>query len=216
MKKYKHVIWDWNGTLLDDVFLCADIMNGILGKRNLPAITIDYYKSIFTFPVKDYYAKTGLDFEKETFDKLGLEFIVEYERRKTECTLYPGALDVLKKINELNIEQSILSAYSQHTLEEIVKYFKLDKFFIGLVGLDNVYAAGKMENGKKWIKELNHPDGSVLFIGDTLHDFEVANEIGADCIMISAGHQTKKTLETCGVPVFDNLNDLFAKIEGDL
>ena len=33
---YAHVIWDWNGTLLDDAWLCVDVMNGVLRAHDLP------------------------------------------------------------------------------------------------------------------------------------------------------------------------------------
>ena len=57
IKNYQHIIWDWNGTLLNDVKLCADIMNNLLKTRSLPTITLEKYREIFTFPVKDYILK---------------------------------------------------------------------------------------------------------------------------------------------------------------
>ena len=96
IKNYQHIIWDWNGTLLNDVQMCSDIMNNLLKVRSLPTITLEKYKEIFTFPVKDYYIKAGHNFENESFEKIGKDFIDEYEKRKTECTLYPFAAEVLK------------------------------------------------------------------------------------------------------------------------
>ena len=166
--KYKHVIWDWNGTLFNDVFLCSDIMNNLLKSRSLPEITFEKYREIFTFPVVDYYKILGHDTRPESFKQLSIEFIGEYEKRKFECNLYNSAKSILHYIKNNNITQSILSAYSQETLYEIVKHFGLSDYFIKLVGLDNIYAAGKLENGKRWIKELGFSRGEVLFIGDTV------------------------------------------------
>ena len=213
--KYKHIIWDWNGTLFEDVFLCCDIMNHILQKRNLQQITLEQYRDVFTFPVIKYYKNVGLDLEKYSFKDLGIEFITEYERRKLDYNLYAGAKQTLSAINNLGLSQSILSAYSQNTLEEIVEYFNIKKYFIKVVGLDNIYAASKIENGKKWIKQLNLSGSEVLLIGDSLHDKEVADEISADCILLSHGHQSLKALKKENVRLFNSLNELLVFIKND-
>ena len=57
--KIKYIIWDWNGTLIDDAWLFVDLMNDELNSRNLPNITINDYQKYFTFPVKKYYEKLG-------------------------------------------------------------------------------------------------------------------------------------------------------------
>jgi len=212
IEKYKHIIWDWNGTLFNDVELGVSIINNLLLKRNLPLLSVEKYKDIFTFPVKDYYAKTGLDFEKESFEILGMEWMDEYERRKIECGLSGGAVQLLEKISSLSIEQSILSAYSQHTLIEIVDQFGLTKYFSHLVGLDNIYASSKVHLGKALIKKLGLKNGEALLIGDTAHDYDVASEIGADCVLLASGHQSRKTLLQCGVPVFDSIKDFVEKM----
>ena len=132
----------------------------------------------------------------------------EYEERKIEVGLFKEAENVLAKISELNIGQSILSAYSQQTLEEIVNQFKINHYFTHLVGLDHIYATSKLELGFDLMKRLGNGKGESLLIGDTKHDFEVASEIGADCILIASGHQSKAKLSECGVEVFDSLSEI--------
>ena len=55
MNKYDHVIWDWNGTIIDDAYLCVEVMNQVLKNRDLPLINISSYRKNFCFPVKKYY-----------------------------------------------------------------------------------------------------------------------------------------------------------------
>ena len=74
--KYQYVIWDFNGTLLDDVKLCFDLLNKMLSKRGFETVTIEKYKEIFRFPVKEYYRLAGFDFEREPFEVTAVEFIV--------------------------------------------------------------------------------------------------------------------------------------------
>ncbi|MBU1095637.1 MAG: HAD hydrolase-like protein [Bacteroidetes bacterium] len=213
LKKYKHIIWDWNGTLFEDVDLCCSIMNGILSRRNMSRITFEKYKEVFTFPVIEYYKRVGLDVSGKNWEILSNEFIDEYEARKDECGLYEKAIDILELFKSKGIKQSVLSAYSQHTLEEMINRFELSQYFIRLVGLDNIYAASKLENGIQWMNELGHSEGEVLLIGDTVHDCEVANHIKADSLLISNGHQTKNELIKCNAVLVDNLKELLNVFE---
>ncbi|MDQ7816157.1 MAG: HAD family hydrolase [Melioribacteraceae bacterium] len=208
IEKYKHIIWDWNGTILNDVELCVDLINWLLYSRELPTVDISKYREVFTIPVKNYYEKLGFDFEKESFEKLGRIWMDEYERRKFECNLFDGVDDLLSKINKFGIGQSILSAYSQHTLDELVEHYGLRNYFMHVVGLDNIYAASKLHLGKELMNRLGNGRGETLLIGDTVHDFEVATEIGADCVLIANGHQSKDVLLECGVLVCDSITEL--------
>lgn len=206
--KYKHVIWDWNGTIFNDVDLGVKIMNKLLSERGLKSLTIDFYRDIFTIPVKDYYTKLGFDFSKEPFEVVGKLWIEEYEKRKFECNLYDGIIKVLEKIKNNGIEQSILSAYSQNTLEEMIEHYNLKKYFIHIVGLENIYATSKLHLGIELMKRVRNGKGETLLIGDTLHDYEVATEIGADCILVASGHQSKKVLGKSGAKVINNIKEL--------
>jgi phosphoglycolate phosphatase len=206
--KYKHIIWDWNGTLLNDVDLCIDIINGILAKRDLNVLSPMDYKRIFTFPVKDYYSNAGLDFTKETFEELGTEWMDEYQRRRDESCLYDGVTDILSYVKDNGTRQSVLSAYMQDTLEEIIEVLGLKSYFTYISGLDHIYAHGKVETGIELIKKIGLKKDEIVLIGDTIHDYEVSQTIGAECILVANGHQSKERLLTCGVPVLDSLFDL--------
>ena len=48
----------------------------------------------------------------------------------------------------------------------------------------------------------------VLFIGDTLHDLEVSNAMGAKCVLVSCGHQSIDVLSKGNVPILNNVNGL--------
>jgi len=207
-KKYKHIIWDWNGTLFDDAWLCVEIMQNMLKKRDMPGITLKKYQELFNFPVIDYYRRLGFDFNVESFQQLGTEYIDAYEERKTECNLQKYTIDVLDSVFSSGIKQSVLSAYKNDTLQELINHFDLKHYFTKVMGLDNHYAESKIDNGKALIRDLNLAGSSVLFVGDTVHDYEVASSISVDCILIPSGHQLKEKLERCGVKVVDSVRDV--------
>jgi len=161
--------------------------------------------------VSDYYAKAGLDLEKYSFEQLGKEWMDEYQSRRLEAILFSGVEEILQTIYANGIEQSILSAYKQDTLLELVNHFNLRHFFTYLTGLDHIYATSKIELGKDLMKKLNQHNSNVLLIGDTIHDFDAAQEMNAGCILVADGHQSKEKLAGCGVDVYDNLEQVIEK-----
>lgn len=208
MNNYKHIIWDWNGTLLNDVDYSKNIINKILSDNDLPKLSLQKYREIFTFPVQDYYVAAGLDFSKTSFEILGRNFIDEYESKKLTCSLFNHAVEVLSLIHKKGITQSVLSAYLHENLVKILDHYGLTKYFDYVNGLDNIYAGSKVNIGLKLIEKINLPGDEILFIGDTLHDAEVANAMGVDCVLIANGHQVKEKLILKHDKVFKDLNDL--------
>lgn len=206
--KYKHIIWDWNGTLINDVWLVVEIMNKMLKKRNLPKIDSKKYREIFDFPVIKYYSKLGFDFSKESFEKLTVEFISEYYQRFNECKLFDKTEEVLKKIRNRGISQSILSASKEDVLIEKIKYYGIDKYFSRIIGLENHYAESKIERGKKWIAELNLNPRDVLLIGDTIHDYDVSKHMGCHCLLVANGHHSYEKLASLEVDVIGTLKKI--------
>jgi phosphoglycolate phosphatase len=69
------IIWDWNGTLLDDVDICVDTINTLLIKYKKDPISKASYKKLFTFPIQNYYSKLGFDVSLENFKKIVNNFI---------------------------------------------------------------------------------------------------------------------------------------------
>jgi phosphoglycolate phosphatase len=209
---YKHIIWDWNGTLLNDSWMSVMVINQTLAKRNMPTIDHDHYQKIFGFPVIDYYRRLGFEFIDESFEIVGTEFIEGYEIHKYEVDLHEGVREVLKTLGDRGVSHSILSAYKQNTLDELTAHFGLTDSFMKIIGLDNHYAHSKVDNALQWMSDLPYDQSEVLFVGDTAHDHEVAEAIGVDCILIPGGHQTRETLEATGAKVIDKIEDLIFKI----
>jgi len=209
-KNYNHIIWDWNGTLFNDVELCANVMNLLLTQESLPNISIQRYKEIFTFPVIEYYKIAGHTFERNSFEVLGKQFMDEYEIRKNNCGLFAGVKELLVELESRNIKQHLLSAYEQNSLNSILKYFAISNYFQNIVGLDNIYAGGKSHLARQLALKIrsNGTVGNILLIGDTIHDYEVAKEINSDCILLSHGHQDEERLLKLGIPVAKDFNEL--------
>ena len=208
------VVWDWNGTLFDDAWLCVDVMNTLLREHDLPEMTLPHYQRIFDFPVETYYRRLGFDFAHASFEELGTLFIRRYEQRKWECQLHRGARDLLNALAARNIPQVLLSAYEQSTLDQLVSHFALDDYFESVLGHPDHYAAGKTERGRRWAAETGEDPSRFLFIGDTAHDADVARAVGAQCMLVEGGNQDRDRLAACGVPLFPDLRGLETSLFG--
>lgn len=191
----KHVIWDWNGTLLDDVHHVVEIMNEILVDHSLPHLDQIKYKSIFGFPVRNYYEKLGFDFNTANFENLSYRFVDTYMQRLSNCKIFPHTKNLLKAVKDQNKTQSILSATDQKSLNYSIEHFGLSEYFDHLFGIENKFAASKLEQGKKLIQTANVPLKDSVLIGDTDHDFEVGKELGVDVILLAHGHQSEERLK---------------------
>jgi phosphoglycolate phosphatase len=208
IQNYTHIIWDWNGTLLDDAWLCVDVMNGMLRERSLPEITLDIYREVFDFPVRDYYGKLGFDFSIESFEKVGMDFMILYNERQDECSLHKEVVSVLEAFSRKGKLQSILSAREENELRRETVQLGISHYFQKAYGLDDHYAHGKTDVGIRLLSDLGIPKDQILFIGDTRHDAEVADELGINCILIPKGHHSLSRLKELKKPILQNMNDL--------
>ena len=205
MNNIKTIIWDWNGTLLNDVDVCIDAMNILLQKRNLTKISKEHYKKIFTFPVIDYYKKVGFDFNKDSFDILAVEFIDIYRKKLKSCNLFDDVKPILQKFNNNNYQQIILSAMQEADLKQSVIEREIKNYFQQILGINNHFANNKIGIAKDYINKSNLKPEQTCLIGDTIHDYEVAQKIGCKCILVDRGHQSRTRLLKTKVPVVRNL-----------
>jgi phosphoglycolate phosphatase len=207
MEKIKQVIWDWNGTLLDDVRMCVNVMNKLLDKYSLPALTCDKYKQIFDFPVKDYYERLGFNFEEISFGEVGHEFMDGYFKELSNSPLFPEVPMYLSEMKELKINQLVLSAMEHTALEESLTDKGIRPYFSIVQGIDNHLANGKVELAKGLIESSGFSAKESLLIGDTIHDLHVAQSVGSQCVLIANGHFSKERLQKEHNLVFDSLTD---------
>ncbi len=193
-ENFDHVIWDWNGTLMNDVDIAVDSLNVMLAENNLPTKSVEKYKELFGFPIRSYYEKVGFDLQKLSFEKLCERFVEEYNHKRAKtANLYNGISDLLSEIKKIKT-QSILSAAEQNHLHEMTDHFELTHHFHHRFGISDFYASSKIARGHELILHSGISAKQTILIGDTDHDFEVAQALGVSCLLISDGHQSEHRL----------------------
>lgn len=208
--RYTHLIWDFNGTLYDDVDAGIESANDLLAAHGLLCFSSrEDYRRTFGFPIKEYYRRMGFDFSRTPYADLAVEWVAYYLERSRVSKVFDDAVDTLTRAKEMGLSQWILSATELGMLERQVETLGIRPWFDGLLGLDNIHAYSKAEIGLQWRRE--HPDARVLLIGDTDHDAEVADAMGVDCALVARGHQSRTTLKRCrAIAVTDSLTELSA------
>ena len=203
------IIWDFNGTIINDLPLSIESINTVLKMRSLPVISSkEAYRQSFGFPIIDYYEKLGMDFEKEPYKIPADEWVALYNEGIENIPLTDNIITVLKNISEIGIPQMILSASETQMLTKQIHKYNIDEYFDIVLGCDNVYGGGKISIAKKWATETDISLAKALYIGDTDHDFETAQALGCSCILYSGGHMDKKRLEKTGAIVIDRMIDI--------
>lgn len=202
------IIWDWNGTLLDDVNVCVKAMNRLLVPRKLSPLSKDKYREIFRFPVKDYYREIGFDFEQEAFEIPALEFMQQYQNLLHEAALFGGVRETLKLLKAAGHRQFVLSAMEQSLLNQLLEQHKISSYFEYIQGIDDHYASGKIMAAQKLVAVIGKCNAPAIMVGDTLHDAEVGAECGFETVLFSGGHFSTNRLKQAGLPLYENHKDL--------
>ena len=205
-RKFDLVIWDWNGTLLDDTELCYRIANDMRQERGMQLMRdVEEYRTYFTFPVIDYYRRMGYSFETEPFENISRQFVAMYAERFPLCPLQPCVEEALSAVLATGARQVLLSATGQDKLDEQVAHFKLGQYFDRVIGGSNNLANGKADYAKDFLHESGVVPARAMFVGDTDHDFEIASSIGCGSAILISGHQSRAHLETLGTTLIESL-----------
>lgn len=206
------LIWDWNGTILDDAGVCRKIADIMLAERGIPTLPdMDAYRAVFGFPIKAYYEKMGYRFgpEDEPYEHVADEFIVWYDKLYRTAVLRPGVVVFLDRRRAEGYRQVLLSAtrYDQ-LVEQVAAFGSVGDRFERKLGLTDHYAFSKAALAKAFIESQGISRERVLFIGDTDHDYEVSSAIGCPCALLEGGHQSRARLLKMGAPVLRDLDEL--------
>lgn len=209
MKTSHLVLWDWNGTLLDDLDFSVDCLNALLAEHGYAQrYDKDAYQAAFGFPIEEYYIRVGFDFTKHPFSALAQRYIDTFIPGSINCHVCASGRDTLRTIHNAGIRQVVLSASPTNLLREQVAQRELTDYFDELLGLDDIYAKSKTARGIAWMQNSGINPATAVMIGDTDHDAQVAAAMGVRCILCTAGHQNRATLAATGATLIDSLAEL--------
>ena len=79
----KHIIWDFNGTLLNDAQLSVDLDNDVFDQIGVPRITLADYRNNMTMPVRDFYPRVGVDYARHSYEEIARLWLMNSTRGRS-------------------------------------------------------------------------------------------------------------------------------------
>lgn len=205
--KYSLVIWDWNGTLLDDVGPALASVNDMLERRKREPITLRQYYDYIGTPIRRFYERL-FDLNAVDYAELLKEYNRGYEKHLERGSLMKGALEALDRFRAEGASQIVVSSCEETQLNRLIGRFGVAGYFDAVLGSSDFYAGSKVERAAGYIAAHAVEPAKTLVIGDLLHDAETAKHIGADCVLLSAGHQSTEILKESGLPVVGSIGQI--------
>ncbi len=211
---YQHILWDWNGTLLNDTPLTHQILVETVRqvtKAEVP--NFEQWRNTIYSPMRSYYRGLLGDVSEEVVSSVMREWALRYETRMESCELQPGAKKLLSLLSSRGIHQSILSAHTAPELARAVASHNLHPHFVEICGLAPGQGGGsKVKLGAALLRRLevshNLSSSAHLIIGDSNNDADVARELGIACILVANGLCPESMLRSTGFPVIASLSEL--------
>lgn len=207
MDKYKYIIWDWNGTLLDDISASLRSVNDMLEKRGMAPIDKVRYRDCIGVPIRVFYDKV-FDMSKEDYNVIIKEYNEGYLNHLPECSLSDGAEELLERFAQEGKKQVIVSSSNNDQLMKNVEKYGVMQWFDSVLGAADYMADSKIDRAVSYLKAHNAGENEVLVIGDLAHDAMLAKEINADCILLSTGHEKPERLASSGARIVDSLREI--------
>ncbi len=210
-KHFQHIVWDFNGTILDDAAISMALTNDLLLARGLPPVpSLDEHFRHFCFPVEQYYVKLGFDFSRERYADVAAEWSRAYRAAASSIPLCPGVRACIAALSRVGLPQTVLSASEEGLLRDQLRAHGLLAYFEAVIGRTDVHAASKIEAVLAWQAERR--PGRVLMIGDSAHDASCAAQAGFSCVLIAGNAVARQRLASCGCPVFSSVFNFFEHV----
>jgi len=202
-----HVIWDWNGTLVDDLGVVVESVNASLQQLDAGPIGAAEYRTHYTRPVRVFYDRLLnrpiTDVEWEVIDRA---FHRAYDAALADIELAPGARGVIAGLYGAGHTQSILSMWWAQSLRPEVGRHHLDGFMIRVDGNRGLSGDTKEQLLRDHLQRLDLVDpDSAAMVGDSVDDARAAAAVGIRCVLYNGGSHHREQLEGCGFPVVDDL-----------
>lgn len=203
----KFVFWDWNGTILNDANAACEAVNVMLESRGRKTITLDEYRSMVDVPIIKFYEKV-LDMSKESMHSLSDEFNPLCHRFTPETPVSEETVNLIKTLNANGIKQYIFSSSHNKFIEPYLEKFGISQYFEKVLGAKDCNVGSKVERTLGYIEENKIDKNEILFVGDMVHDSEVATAVGSECVLVSSGHQSEEALLKTGRRVISSISEL--------
>ena len=205
-----HVVWDWNGTLFDDVEAVVDATSEIFAPYGLGPFGVEDFRAFYTRPIWVAYERLlGRALEDGEWERLDEAWHDSYHRLMARCGLATDARPTIDLLTAAGHTQSLLSMWQHELLIPAVERLGLAAAFQYVEGLRLPHQAGGHKAGMliRHLAELGIDAADVIVIGDSADDALAAQQAGSRAVLYAGGATARAALDQLGVPVVTRLAD---------
>ncbi|TCO17340.1 phosphoglycolate phosphatase-like HAD superfamily hydrolase [Kribbella steppae] len=204
-----HVVWDWNGTLLNDNDAVLAAVNAVCVDFGCASLTWAEWQALYARPMRVSYEQIlqrPLDDEEwARVDKLYHE---RYDALLHTCGLATGVPAELQRWAESGRTQSLLSMWFHARLVPTIDQFGLTGYFSRIDGLPGDVGGGsKTDSLRQHLEAQSLDPADVVLIGDVVDDALAAQAAGTHCILVNTGAMAHIALEATGLPVTNSIQE---------
>ncbi|MFG2722643.1 HAD family hydrolase [Streptomyces sp. NPDC048416] len=219
VKRPAHLVWDWNGTLLDDIATVIEATNAAFAHIGLEPITLERYRDLYCVPIPLFYQRLmGRLPTDDEWLVMDAAFHEQYWARADSCGLTAGAAELLAARWTAGLSQSLLSMAPHEHLVPIVRRHGITEHFLRVDGRTGPSHGSKAEHMVRHLTALRAADPEIsgeriVVIGDAVDDAVAAAAVGARAVLFTGGSHSRAGLAVAGVPVVDTLTEAVAVAE---
>jgi phosphoglycolate phosphatase-like HAD superfamily hydrolase len=211
----KHIVWDWNGTLLADNDAVLSAVNAVCAGFGRAAITIDHWRETFSRPLVQCYERLlEQTLDAAAWSRIDTIYHDHYRGLLSLCKLADGVPDHLRAWSDLGRSQSLLSMWYHHELVDLVTQHGIVDLFARVDGLrERAQGGSKATHLADHLAAQELDPADVVLIGDVVDDAEAAAYVGARCVLVTTGVMSRAKLEATGAPVVDSIPEALHRLD---
>lgn len=203
-KKYKAVIFDLDGTLLNTLEDLMDSVNYGLGKYGLPERSLEEIRRFVGNGVRKLIERAvPVEISQENLEAVFTAFKEYYEVHCNDKTRpYPGILDLLTELKKRGYKMAIVSNKLQSGVDVLRELYFNDAVEIAVGGREDMPKKPAPDMVTEALQKLGISKDDAVYVGDSEVDIATAANAKMDCITVSWGFRTRQEQEEAGGRVF--------------
>lgn len=195
MKRYDLVIFDWDGTLMDSIGKIVTCMQATAMElqmtapaeqsvRDIIGLSMDKALSVLFPHVANELRQTMIDVYRKHY----------LELNTTPSPLFEGSMTLLDSLREQEYLLAVATGKGRGGLDRVLSLTELGHYFSATRCADESKSKPHPQMILDVLDVLNVEPARALMVGDSIHDLNMANNAGVDCVGVSYGAHDHDTL----------------------
>lgn len=197
MANFKHIIFDFDGTIADTSRIILATMQATMCERSLRVATPEEIRRVIGLPLKDCFTHIypGMS-EMEALECAGTYCdIFDANKSLLTPTLFPHVAETLSMLNQDGITMSVASSRGHASLVELLEMMGIDQHFAIVLGVDNVSnAKPHPEAVLKILREMNIESSDAIMVGDMPVDIAMGKNASTRTCAVTYGNSSRDDL----------------------